>query len=29
MDFVLPSVERIRITRSLAEQEALWKRFRR
>jgi hypothetical protein len=29
MDFVLPSVERIRITHSLAEQEETWKRFRR
>ena len=29
MDFILPSVERIRITRSLAEQEEFWKRFRR
>ena len=29
MDFVLPSVERIRITRSLTEQEETWKRFRR
>jgi hypothetical protein len=29
MDFLLPSFERIRITHSLAEQEELWKRFRR
>ena len=29
MDFILPSAERIRITRSLAEQEELWKRFKR
>jgi hypothetical protein len=29
MDFILPSAERIRITHSLAEQEELWKRFRR
>jgi hypothetical protein len=29
MDFVLPSVERIRITRSLSEQEETWQRFRR
>jgi hypothetical protein len=29
MDFLLPSFERIRITRSLAEQEELWNRFRR
>jgi hypothetical protein len=29
MDFVLPSVERIRITHSLTEQEETWKRFRR
>jgi hypothetical protein len=29
MDFLLPCVERIRITRSLAEQEELWNRFRR
>jgi len=29
MDFVLPSLERIRITRSLTEQEETWQRFRR
>ena len=29
MDFVLPSVERIRISRSLAEQEESWQRFKR
>ena len=29
MDFILPSAERIRITRSLSEQEELWKRFKR
>jgi hypothetical protein len=29
MDFVLPSLERIRISRSLAEQEEAWQRFRR
>ena len=29
MDFVLPSLERIRITRFLTEQEEAWQRFRR
>jgi len=29
MDFILPSLERIRITRSLSEQEEVWQRFRR
>jgi hypothetical protein len=29
MDFVLPSLERVRITRFLSEQEEAWKRFRR
>ena len=29
MDFVLPSTERIRITRFLSEQEETWQRFRR
>ena len=29
MDFILPSLERARITRSLAEQEATWQGFRR
>jgi hypothetical protein len=29
MDFVLPSLERMRITRFLAEQEEAWQRFRR
>ena len=29
MDFVLPSLERIRITRFLNEQEEAWQRFRR
>jgi hypothetical protein len=29
MDFVLPSLERTRITRFLAEQEQAWQRFRR
>jgi hypothetical protein len=29
MDFVLPSLERVRMTRSLTEQEEAWKRFRR
>lgn len=29
MDFVLPSRERIRITRFLSEQEEAWQRFRR
>jgi hypothetical protein len=29
MDFVLPSLERIRITRSLSEQEEMWQRFRK
>lgn len=29
MDFVLPSLERIRITRFLSEQEEAWNRFRR
>jgi hypothetical protein len=29
MDFVLPSLERIRITRFLSEQEEAWQRFRR
>jgi hypothetical protein len=29
MDFVLPSLERMRITRFLAEQEEAWTRFRR
>ena len=29
MDFVLPSLERTRITRFLAEQEEAWQRFRR
>ena len=29
MDFVLPSLERIRITRFLNEQEEAWKRFKR
>jgi hypothetical protein len=28
MDFVLPSLERTRITRFLAEQEQAWQRFR-
>jgi hypothetical protein len=28
MDFILPSLERVRITRSLAEQEVTWQRFR-
>ena len=28
MDFVLPSLERVRITRFLSEQEEAWKRFR-
>ena len=28
MDFVLPSQERIRITRSLSEQEDRWQKFR-
>lgn len=28
MDFVLPSRERVRITRFLAEQEETWQRFR-
>ena len=29
MDFVLPSLERSRITRYLSEQEEAWKRFKR
>jgi hypothetical protein len=29
MDFVLPSLERARITRFLSEQEEAWKRFKR
>ena len=29
MDFVLPSLERIRISRFLAEQEEAWQRFKR
>ena len=29
MDFVLPSLERARITRFLSEQEEAWKHFRR
>ena len=29
MDFVLPSLERIRITRFLSEQEEAWRRLRR
>jgi hypothetical protein len=29
MDFVLPSLERVRITRFLSEQEQTWQRFRR
>jgi hypothetical protein len=29
MDFVLPSLERVRITRFLSEQEEAWNRFRR
>jgi hypothetical protein len=29
MDFILPSAERIRIRRSLEEQEEAWQRFRR
>jgi hypothetical protein len=29
MDFVLPSLERIRITRFLTEQEEAWQHFRR
>lgn len=29
IDFILPSLERVRITHSLAEQEATWQRFRR
>ena len=29
MDFILPSRERVRIHRSLAEQEDAWQRFRR
>jgi hypothetical protein len=29
MDFVLPSLERLRISRSLAEQEEAWQRYRR
>ena len=29
IDFILPSLERVRITRSLAEQEDIWQRFRR
>ncbi len=29
MDFILPSLERVRISRSLAEQEDTWQRFRR
>ena len=29
MDFVLPSLERVRITRFLSEQEEAWKRFGR
>ena len=29
MDFVLPSVERVRIARFLSEQEETWQRFRR
>ena len=29
MDFVLPSVERLRITHSLSQQEEMWQRFRK
>jgi hypothetical protein len=29
MEFVLPSLERVRITRSLTEQEEVWQRVRR
>jgi hypothetical protein len=29
IDFILPSLERVRITRSLADQEDAWQRFRR
>lgn len=29
MEFILPSLERVRISRSLAEQEDTWQRFRR
>jgi hypothetical protein len=29
MDFVLPSLERVRISRFLSEQEAAWERLRR
>lgn len=28
MEFILPSLERVRITHSLAEQEETWQRFR-
>lgn len=28
IDFILPSLERVRITHSLAEQEETWQRFR-